>query len=131
MKEEYLFVYGTLKRNIKNSKNDLLKKYASFVGEGFVYGKLYKVSYYPGAVLDDKRKHKIYGEIYKLKDPVSAFKVLDRYEECGEEFKEPWEYRRVKTKAFLKDGEMEVWIYEFQEEVKECDRIESGVFTVL
>ncbi len=128
---EYLFVYGTLKRDIRGSKNYFLKKYASFIGKGFVHGKLYRVSYYPGMVLSKDKKDRVYGEIYKLKNPFLIFKKLDNYEGCSRNFRKPYEYRRVKTKAYMNDKEVDVWVYEFCRKVKKCDLIKSGIFNNL
>ena len=48
----YLFVYGTLMREFENPFATQLRARATFIAEGFFQGKLYRVSWYPGAVYD-------------------------------------------------------------------------------
>ncbi len=119
MKTDYIFVYGTLRRNVKNSNYKLIAKYTQFIGFGFVYGKLYNISWYPGAVLEKRGKNRVYGEIYRIKNPFykKLLKILDNYEECSPKFPKPHEYKRVKADAFLNRRKIKVWVYEYNFDV--------------
>ena len=130
MKTNYIFVYGTLRRNVKNSNYKLIAKYTDYIGFGFVYGKLYNISWYRGAVLERKGKSKVYGEIYRIKKPFykKLFKILDNYEECSPKFPKPHEYRRVVTDAFLGKRKIKVCVYEYNFNISGLELIELGDF---
>ncbi len=106
----------------------ILKLYASFFSKGFIYGKLYKIDWYPGVKLSRKDKTKVFGEVYLLKNSKKVLNILDEYEECSNKFKKPYEYRRVKTDIYTKKGKIKAWIYEYNRRVFEKDRIKSGQF---
>ena len=132
MKSSYLFVYGTLKRDIINSKHNLIAKYVKFIGYGFVYGKLYEVNNYPALILDKSAKSKVYGEIYKIKKPYfkKLFKILDDYEECSNRFKKPHEYKRVVANAYLRGRKIKVWLYEYNYKTDGLKLIKSGDYSL-
>jgi len=127
-KKSYLFVYGSLKREFNHPLHKVLQKYASFIADGFVYGDLYEISWYPGIKLSKLKKSKVFGELYLLKNPKKVLPVLDEYEGCSLKFKKPWEYRRVKTEVFTKKGKFKAWIYEYQLKVDKRNKIKSGIF---
>ncbi len=106
----------------------ILKSNASFFSEGFVYGKLYKIDWYPGVKLSKRDKTKVFGEVYLLKNSKKVLDILDDYEECSNKFKKPHEYKRVKTDVYTKTGKVRAWIYEYNKRVFEKDRVKSGVF---
>jgi len=123
---DLIFVYGTLKRGFAQHK--LLLGKTQFIANGWVKGKLYKISYYPGAKLS--KSGKIYGEIYKIKKPYlyRLLKELDEYEEIGYKFTKPFEYKRVVAKAHTKNTTYNVWFYEYQGKVDKKNLIKSGIF---
>ncbi|NPA81506.1 MAG: gamma-glutamylcyclotransferase [Epsilonproteobacteria bacterium] len=127
MRKEYLFVYGTLKRDFNHPMHKILEKYALFAGEGFVYGKLYKISWYPGLKLSLHKKDKVYGEVYLLKNPKKVFEILDRYEECSKRFSVK-EYKRVKIYISTPRIKLKGWIYKYIKKTSANLRINSGVF---
>ncbi len=127
MRKEYLFVYGTLKRDFNHPMHKILEKYALFAGEGFVYGKLYKISWYPGLKLSLHKKDKVYGEVYLLKNPKKVFEILDRYEECVS-VNRFGEYKRIKTLSYVENRKVKVWVYEYVKKVFKKDEISCGVF---
>ncbi|MGZ5028245.1 MAG: gamma-glutamylcyclotransferase family protein [Methylobacter sp.] len=109
---EYLFVYGTLKRDSNSQMHRLLANYAEFVGEATYQGKLYRIDYYPGAVPSDDPDDVVRGEVYLFHQADIALPQLDRYEECGPDFPEPSEYKRLEQSVLLRDGRrVTAWIY--------------------
>ncbi|WP_052825942.1 gamma-glutamylcyclotransferase family protein [Neotamlana nanhaiensis] len=80
MDSNFLFVYGTLLQNANNTMSKFLIANSTPLGKAYCNGKLYKISWFPGAVLSDKASDKIYGTLVKLEDAERVFKQLDDYE---------------------------------------------------
>jgi gamma-glutamylcyclotransferase (GGCT)/AIG2-like uncharacterized protein YtfP len=109
---EYIFVYGTLRRDTNSEMHRLLVQYAEFVSDATYRGKLYQIDYYPGAVPSDNPDDVVQGEVYLLHQADIVLPLLDRYEECGPDFPEPNEYNRQKQSVLLKDGRtVTAWVY--------------------
>jgi gamma-glutamylcyclotransferase (GGCT)/AIG2-like uncharacterized protein YtfP len=126
---DYLFVYGTLRRDSNSEMHHLLARYGQFVGDATYRGKLYLVDYYPGLVPSDNLQDVVCGEVYKLGRPDVVLSRLDDYEECGPKFSEPTKY--VRRKQDVKLGSMEViraWVYIFERPTEGLKLIESGDF---
>jgi gamma-glutamylcyclotransferase (GGCT)/AIG2-like uncharacterized protein YtfP len=66
---DYLFVYGTLRRDCHSGMHSFLTHYGEYVADATCPGKLYKVDYYPGLVPSDDPRDIAYGEVYKLSCP--------------------------------------------------------------
>ena len=55
---------------------------ADFVGPGTIRANLYDLGGYPGArVFGAEPEQRVGGELYRLRDPDRALKILDKYEE--------------------------------------------------
>jgi gamma-glutamylcyclotransferase (GGCT)/AIG2-like uncharacterized protein YtfP len=129
MSSDYLFVYGTLRRDSDSEMYHLLARYGQFVGDATYRGKLYMVDYYPGLVPSDNPRDVVFGEVYKLSCPDIVLSRLDDYEECGPKFSEPTEYVRRKQNVKLKSGEViGAWVYVFDRPTDGLQLIESGDF---
>ena len=127
MSDEYIFVYGTLRRDPGQSMYHVLARYSDFIGDGYVYGKLYEVDNYPGLKASGRLKEKVYGEVYRLRDPDYVFKLLDDYEECSDKYPEPHEYKRVQIDVHLTDGrKLQAWAYEYNHPTESLELISSG-----
>ncbi len=113
---EMVFVYGTLRRR---GSNDFRMADSRFVAEGKVRGKLYRIDWYPGIVVDENAGP-VVGEIFMANAETIA--ALDEFEGI--------EYRRVKIAVEWVDaGESftaEAWIWEWLGETREDQRIASG-----
>jgi len=110
--DEYIFVYGTLRRDANSEMHRLLAKHAEFIKNATYQGKLYKIDYYPGAVPSDDPHDAVQGEVYLLHQADIVLPLLDRYEECGPAFPEPNEYSRKKQTVLLKNGRtVTAWVY--------------------
>lgn len=107
-----------------------LAQHAEHIADGWFQGQMYQISYYPGLVASDNPSHRVYGEIYRLKDSQSMLKVLDDYEECSTLYTQPTEYIRAKVNIQTIDGFIleKVWMYIYQGNVDALKLIESGDF---
>ncbi len=124
---QYLFVYGTLLRELASPMHSLLTSFAEYVGETEIQGQLYEVDQYPGLILSKNSEDKVQVEVYRLKNPDTVIQRLDDYEGCSPLFPEPHEFRRIKTKVLLKKNQtVSGWVYIFNLSIQGLVRIESG-----
>ncbi|MDD4907261.1 MAG: gamma-glutamylcyclotransferase [Methylobacter tundripaludum] len=129
MNLDYIFVYGTLRRDTNSEMSHLLAKHAEFVGDAAYQGRLYKVDCYPGAVPSDDPNDVVQGEVYLLHQADVALPLLDQYEEFGPEFPEPNEYSRQKQSVLLKSGRfVTVWVYVYNHPTEGLELVESANF---
>lgn len=130
MKSDYLFVYGTLLKGFDSYMSKFLDKNADFIGEGYINGKLFEVSWYPGAVLSKNPAEKVYGHIFKIHELKKTFKILDDYEGVGDSSAEySNEYKRELIETFLKDGQVLLtWVYTYNNATDHLRLIASGDF---
>ena len=77
----YLFVYGTLRRNHAPSEVADIMKSLEFVSEGTAPGYVVDFGDYPGAVFEPHSTSVVQGEVFKLPKSPQILKKLDRYEE--------------------------------------------------
>jgi gamma-glutamylcyclotransferase (GGCT)/AIG2-like uncharacterized protein YtfP len=117
-----LFVYGTLRLGLKNRYALLLAESATFLGAAFVRGRLYRVSDYPGLVLDDDARDCVRGDLFRLHHPDETLTLLDDYEGS--------DYRRVPAAVSVIDSResLTAWTYVYNGDLAGKVRIESGDF---
>ena len=125
MKEELIFVYGTLKRGKNSPLKEQMKTKASYIEEATIIGSIYLVSYYPGLVFDNQGN--VHGELYKILDP-SLLDDLDQYEGCSQSCPAPHEYRRLLINIKTFSGLEKAWCYEYLGKVNQEKKIHSGCF---
>ena len=105
-----VFVYGTLRAG---ASNHFRLEDAELLGEGWVLGRLYRIDWYPGLLLDEEGIP-VRGEIYEVERGM--LRKLDSFE--------GGEYERLKDRVHLKDGnEVEVWLYEYRGAVEEGNEL--------
>ncbi|WP_347987251.1 gamma-glutamylcyclotransferase family protein [Methylomonas sp. AM2-LC] len=125
---DLLFVYGTLQKNRQGETHPLLKGQAKFLYQASVPGLLYEVDHYPAAISNPTHnKNLIHGELYRLYQPELVLPQLDEFEECTNQFPQPWEYQRsqilITTSAKLA---IWAWVYLYNWSVQELQVIPSG-----
>ena len=111
-----VFVYGTLRRG---GSNHFRMAGGLFLGEATVRGRLYKIDWYPGLVLDPAGDP-IPGEIFEV--GAEQLAALDEFEGVSATEVEGSEYRRVETIAQRQEGPMSVWVWEWIGPVDEANR---------
>ncbi len=99
------FVYGTLRRS---GSNHWRMDGAEFVGETSLRGRLYRVDWYPGLVLDSEAGE-VFGEVFTLSG-VEQLQMLDDYE--GQE------YQRMLVQTSCGPA----WCWEF---IRSCEGLEQ------
>lgn len=127
MTTEFIFVYGTLRKETATSMYHVLARHCEYFSEGYMHGKLYEVNGYPGAVESENQDDKIYGELYRIGNSGLVFPLLDEYEECTDKYPEPHEYIRKKLTISLSGvGSIAAWVYVFNHDISNLMQIESG-----
>ena len=121
-----LFVYGTLLKNFDNEMAVYLKNNSVFLGKGFFRGKLFDLGEYPGAIYEPASDYKVYGNIFELKNITATLGKLDEYEEVGDKYGKPNEYRREIIDIFYNDSVIKCWVYLFNRDTKNYPQIISG-----
>lgn len=111
---EYLFVYGTLRKDAGNDMYRVLARHARFVGSATFQGKLFDLGNYPGAVPSDDPQDVVCGEVYALEPSLrdGLLATLDEYEGCSPGGEPPSEFRREYVTVTCNDGRSaSSWIY--------------------
>lgn len=125
--EHYLFVYGTLLSSMQHALYAQIAPYVKFIGHARFQGKLYDIHGYPGAMASLEPNEWVLGELYRLQNTDKLFYLVDEYEACSEEFPTPTEYIRQKMPVITQSDEhMTAWIYLYNWQVNESQRIKSG-----
>lgn len=131
MNNDYLFVYGTLRKAAAKPMHRVLAQHGDYLAEGSMQGRLYDLTAYPGAVLSDNPAERVHGEIYRLTNPEQALPALDHYEGCSPDFAQPQEYIRTRLAIQLSDGDtVSAWVYVFNHAIDQLEHIASGDWLV-
>lgn len=124
---EYLFVYGTLLKDFDSYMSKFLNRNSEFIGTGYFNGRLYQISWYPGAVLSDLPSEKVLGHLFKIYKKEKTFQILDDYEGIGESAEHPNEYKRVLIDAYLDSNVIiNTWVYVYNLPTTHLKLITSG-----
>ncbi len=127
MSIEFIFVYGTLRKDTALNKHYMLEPDCSYYSEATMQGKLYDVDGYPGAILSDNPRDIVYGDVYKITNGAFVFSQLDNYESCSDNYPKPQEYRREKLNISLSNGrKISAWVYLFNHHILNLKQIVSG-----
>lgn len=109
--KDYLFVYGTLRKDYNLKLKNRVKDDLRYVGKAKIGASLYDIGKYPGAVKDSTGKE-VVGDVFLVNDPDAVFKILDKYEGFAEEKAAASEFIRKKGRVRLRDGkQLNAWIY--------------------
>ena len=127
MINEFLFVYGTLRRQAGNSRHDLLAQHCRFYGPATLRGRLYEINGYPGAIESDNPGHRVAGELYRIIKRKPLFALLDDYEECSDRYPLPQEYARKRIRVETVGGKaLQAWVYLYNYPVQGLTEIRHG-----
>ena len=122
----YLFVYGTLRKEFGLGLSEKIKQDMILVGDASIRGELYDIGEYPAALPSKDEKSKIIGEIYELIHPRKVFKLLDEYEGYDKDDLNNSEYYRKKESVTLNNGkEVGAWVYWYNFPIKGKKKIKT------
>lgn len=107
---DYLFVYGTLRKDYDLKLKDKVSADLQYVGQGKVGASMYDIGRYPGAVRSSGGDEVI-GDVFRVTDVERVLKILDKYEGITADGR-PSEFVRKRTKIRLRSGkEVTAWVY--------------------
>src|SRR5262245_17632130 len=78
--KQYLFAYGTLADGSPPPEIATAVKQLKSLGKGYSFARVDDLREYPGAVLDDSKRHKVFGKIFQLPADSQLLTRLDEYE---------------------------------------------------
>jgi gamma-glutamylcyclotransferase (GGCT)/AIG2-like uncharacterized protein YtfP len=125
--KDYLFAYGTLAGNHVPQEIATAVKRLKYIGDGFIFGRLYDLGEYPGAVLEAERHDKVFGKIFEVPRDPSLLKRLDGYE--GFDPYRPGQslfIRRRTTISRLDQPPLTGWVYEYNGSVNSQPVVKDG-----
>jgi len=124
---EFIFVYGTLRKQMASDMYDVLANHCEYFSDGVMQGTLYEVCGYPGAIESSDASDKVYGELYKMLDGKLVIARLDEYEECSDRFPMPHEYSRKRLSIeLIGGGSVLAWVYLYSHDVSKLRQILTG-----
>lgn len=101
---QVVFVYGTLRSGSRHPMARLLRRHARQLGQGTVTGRLYRLGHYPGAIPVTDPRHRVKGDLYRLKTGARWLVArLDAYEGT--------EYTRTRIRVVGERHRVMAWIY--------------------
>jgi gamma-glutamylcyclotransferase (GGCT)/AIG2-like uncharacterized protein YtfP len=118
-KENFVFVYGSLREEMSHPLRNLFVRHGIFLGTGTFQGKLYDLGRYPGAVASNSTKDRVVGEVFRIQEPEHVLELLDKYE--GRRFKR----ERVRV-ALNSDDAIVCWTYLYMRSLSGRRLIPSG-----
>jgi gamma-glutamylcyclotransferase (GGCT)/AIG2-like uncharacterized protein YtfP len=108
--KEYLFVYGTLRKDYDLKPKNKVAEDLQYVGQGKVGASMYDIGRYPGAVRS-AAGDEVIGDVFLVIDPERVLKILDRYEGIRVDGG-PSEFVRRRSRIRLRNGkEVMAWVY--------------------
>lgn len=126
-KDQFIFVYGTLRKKFDHPIHHSLSGNSEYLGKAFFRGILYEVGTFPGAVSASDSERRIVGELYQIHDTSKLLPVLDHYEGYHARFPSKSLFIRKKQKVKLKNGKfVQAWIYLYNRSVENLSEITSG-----
>lgn len=126
MTSEYIFVYGSLRRDFSSPAREVLDDYAEFISEATYQGSLYKIDWFPGVVPSDDKDDIVHGEVYKIIDREEVLSKLDQYEGCSLSDPKPHAFVRKEVQVKSNGDDITAWIYLFDLPVDDMVQIRSG-----
>ena len=118
---DYLFVYGTLRRDYDLKLKNKVRDNLQYVGQAKVGAAMYDLGRYPGAIKSSKGAEVI-GDVFLLNDADRVLRILDKYEGIpeGDPGEKDVEFVRKKQRVRLRSGkEVSAWIYWYNLDPKE------------
>lgn len=125
-KEEFLFVYGTLRRDCGNDLHRLIARNSDYVGMATFQGNMYQVAEYPGIVPSDNVSDQVVGELYLLSNTIKLLNVLDEYEEYDPENAAESLFVRTEVKVIIDGEEKIAYAYLYNRTTDPLTKITSG-----
>lgn len=108
--KEYLFVYGTLRKDYDLKLKNKVSGDLHYVGQGKVGASMYDIGRYPGAVRSSSGDE-VVGDVFLITDSGRVLGILDKYEGVATDGR-PSEFVRKRSRVRLRSGrQVTAWVY--------------------
>jgi gamma-glutamylcyclotransferase (GGCT)/AIG2-like uncharacterized protein YtfP len=126
----HLFVYGTL--SPRHAPPEIAAAVGRLrpVGQASVRGRLYDLGEYPGAILSEKSRSLIRGEVFELPDDPNTLSSLDNYE--GFEPNKPRSslfLRRARSVNMDDGSRLRCWVYIYNGTTRGAEPLRNGRYS--
>lgn len=123
-----LFVYGALLRPaMHHPMHQVLIQGSVTLGPAWMRGRLYDVGAFPGAVLSDRPRDRVWGMAFRMAKPTRMLALLDQFEDCTENDPVPHKFVRKEVHVRLVGGrEVVAWVYLYNWDVSRARFIANG-----
>lgn len=113
MREQLLFVYGTLLYGSDHARIDtLIATHTTRLGPGTVQARVYDLGPYPGAIPNASPTDRVSGHVLQLRGGPATLRILDRYEQYDPRQPTRSVFVRACTHVTLHNGRhVNAWIY--------------------
>lgn len=125
---DFLFTYGTLMQGFENPFAQRLHTSSTFEGKGSFPGLLYKISWYPGAVYDEKSESRVFGGVYRLTSKALLLPELDDYEDVFEDEQKSLYLRKIIPVQMQDGSALPCWVYLYNQDITGFEKIGTGDF---
>jgi gamma-glutamylcyclotransferase (GGCT)/AIG2-like uncharacterized protein YtfP len=123
----HLFVYGSLMSSAGHPMGERLRREARLIGKATIQARLYRISWYPGAVASGDPDEHVHGEVYALENPDRGLAWLDAYEGIRPGNRDENEYERAERPARLARGEeIAAWVYLYRKDAAGLSAVPGG-----
>ena len=120
--DDYLFVYGTLRKAFNLHWFKQIEDDIQWLGLSEIRGALYDLGDYPGAV--QEYNSVITGDVFRMIYPKKVLAILDEYEGYDSTNEIQSLFVRQKESILLTNGkDIEAWVYWYNRSVKDKRRI--------
>lgn len=124
---QFLFTYGTLSNGQAPAQVVSLMKSLKPRGKGYIRGRLYDLGDYPGAVLSQSPRNKVFGDVFELPADSAVLRQIDQYEEFSPRRPNTSLFVRKRVPVKLDSGEQVMcWAYVYNGRIPRTRRILSG-----
>ena len=126
----HLFAYGTLCPRHAPLEIAATVRRLRPVGQASVRGRLYDLGEYPGAVLSEKSRSVIRGEVFELPGDRSTLASLDSYEGFEPNNRSSSLFLRRAWPVTMDDGKkLRCWVYVYNGTMKAAQPLRSGRYS--
>jgi gamma-glutamylcyclotransferase (GGCT)/AIG2-like uncharacterized protein YtfP len=124
---QHLFVYGTLSPQHAPPEIAATVRRLRPVGQASIRGRLYDLGEYPGAILSERSRSVIRGEVFELPGDKGTLTSLDNYEGFEPNKQSSSLFLRRARPVTMDDGtRLRCWVYIYNGTTKGAQPLASG-----
>ena len=131
---QYLFAYGTLRKDYDLPVKTRIGNGLQYIGKAKLGACLYDLGHYPGAIPraaakagrtgKTSRGTEVIGDVFLLRDPEKILRALDKYEGIDDRRPGDGEFVRKKSRVTCRSGKnITAWVYWYNREPGDRPRI--------